>query len=79
MMTKQKLRAVMRDDHPAAKVVDAFWDMRERCRFYTGIKDHADSLQCRHPDNRRDCGTWCAMDVCPLLHERAQAHNVGWD
>ena len=75
-MTPQKARSVNRPDHPAAAVVDAFWNMRENCRHYTGIKERDDSKQCRHPENR---GTWCAMDVCPLLHERARVKSVGWD
>ena len=77
-MTPQKARAVNRPDHPAAAVVDAFWDMRDYCRHYTGIEERDDSKQCRHPENRGACGAWCAMDVCPLLHERARVKNVGW-
>lgn len=78
-MSRQKERAANRPDHPAAAVVDAFWDMRERCRHYHGMKDRDDDRQCTHKDNRGCFGTWCAMDVCPLLHERAQVKNVGWD
>lgn len=77
-MTKQKERAVLRLDHPAAAVVAAFGEMREKCRHYRGIKLKEDSLQCTHPDMERH-ENWCAMDVCPLLRERAQVESLGWD
>jgi hypothetical protein len=77
MMSRQKQVAVMRKDHPAAPVVSAFADMREKCRHYRGIKDHDESLQCTHQDASR-MSNWCAMDCCPLLRERAQAESLGW-
>lgn len=78
MMSPQKKNAVMRDSHPAKPVVDAFFDMRENCRHYRGIKDDERSLQCGHPDASR-ASNWCAMDQCPLLRERARAESAGWD
>ena len=78
-MSKQKYRAVMREGHPAAAVVIAFGTMRENCTYYRGIKENDDSLQCTHKEANRGWGNWCAMDCCPLLHERAQAESMGWD
>jgi len=75
--TRQKYRAVMREDHPAAGVVAAFVAMRDGCRHYRGIKVSDTSLQCRHADADRE-SNWCAMDCCPLLRERASAEAVGW-
>ena len=77
-MSRQKQSAVMREDHPAAKVVAAFSDMRETCRHYRGIKKRDDSLQCAHQDASR-LSNWCAMDCCPLLQERAEAEALGWN
>jgi len=79
VMSKQKYRAVMREGHPAEKVVGAFGEMRENCGYYRGIKERDDSLQCTHKDATRGWGNWCAMDLCPLLRERAQAENLGWE
>lgn len=68
----------MREDHPARRVVGEFWKMRERCQHYHGIKDETDDSQCTHAENGHT-GSWCAMDCCPLLRERARAESVGWD
>ena len=68
----------MREDHPARHVVAECWKMREGCQHYHGIKDGLDDSQCTHSDNDHT-GSWCAMDCCPLLRERARAESVGWD
>jgi hypothetical protein len=68
----------MREEHPAAGVVDAFLAMRERCKHYRGVKERSDRPQCTHRDADR-MSSYCAMDCCPLLQERARAESVGWD
>lgn len=69
---------VSRADHPAAAVTRAFSDMRESCPHYQGIKEEREDRQCTHADN--ECpGAWCAIDACPLLHERARYESLGWD
>lgn len=78
MMTRQEHKKAMRDDHPAKKVVGEFFDMREKCKHYTGMKNSHSDAQCKHRENY-GTGQWCAMDVCPLLIQRAQAESVGWD
>lgn len=65
-------------DHPAQHVVTAFHRMREGCEHYHGIKDETDDSQCTHGENDH-VGSWCAMDCCPLLRERARYESVGWD
>ena len=67
---------IMRVDHPAAAVVDAFFDMRESCEHYAGMKEEDSDDQCQHKETR---SSWCAMDCCPLLQERARVNSVGWD
>ena len=80
MLPNQKARAVARKDHPAAQVTKAFSNMRERCRYYRGIKESDAQRQCTHPDNRQPAPTnWCTMEDCPLLRERAAFENLGWD
>ena len=63
--------------HPADRVVEAFFDMREECPHYCGIKNDYSDIQCDHGDNR--LGDWCGMDCCPVLHAHAREHGVGWD
>jgi hypothetical protein len=70
---------IMKSDHPAAAVVNAFFDMRESCTHYRGMIEKEGDDQCKHEDNRRQSTRWCAMDSCPLLQERARAESVGWD
>ncbi len=72
------MQDAMREDHPARLVVGEFWKMRESCEQYHGIKDERDDCQCTHPENDHT-GSWCAIDCCPLLRERARAESVGWD
>jgi hypothetical protein len=76
-MSRQEYTAATRIDHPMAAVVAAFGEAREKCRFYTGIKERDDSRQCTHKHS--GIGDWCAMDCCPLLKQRAAALSVGWD
>ena len=63
-------------EQPMKLVVDAFSDARDGCKFYTGIKDQVESRQCT---KQHGSGTWCAMDVCPLLRDEARAASLGWD
>lgn len=74
--SKQKLKAISRPDHPAAKVVSEFEQMRDRCRHYRGFKKHENSLQCTHPDAERE-PNWCVLHKCPLLEERSDWAGVG--
>lgn len=74
-LTTQKKQASARADHPAAKVVGAFHEMRESCSHYRGIKNRPESLQCTHKSASR-VSNWCAMDCCPLVRERALSESV---
>jgi len=65
------------DINQVDKVVEAFFDMREECPHYYGIKRDLSDVQCDHADNRH--GDWCGMDCCPVLHAHAREHGVGWD
>lgn len=75
-LSPQKKQAIAREDHPAAQVVSSFLEMREGCRFYRGIKNTPESLQCTHPGASR-ASNWCALHDCPLVEERADYHSVG--
>ena len=70
---------IMRADHPALAVVNAFFDMRESCKHYRGMIEKEGDDQCKHTENRSSTTSWCAMDTCPLLRERARAQGIGWD
>lgn len=76
-----KLKAMLSDviDKNAFKpVVTEFFNVREGCSHYSGIKEDPTESQCLHRWNSSP-GSWCSMDFCPLLRELAQDEGIGWD
>jgi hypothetical protein len=55
-------------DEAVKEIRRIFEEGRETCEHYHGIKDSYDDCQCTHEMNKA-LGSWCAVDVCPLLRE----------
>lgn len=66
------------DKNAFKPVVIEFFNVRERCAHYGGVKEYPETEQCSHQANSSS-GIWCAMDSCPLLRELAQDEGIGWD